>query len=56
MRIASGLAAMSFRTCPVTEVSVRWKRSLPTIFNPRASAMVENAFHHPSPYASAKPM
>jgi hypothetical protein len=46
---ASGLAARIFSTCPVTEVSARLKRSLPTIWILRASAIFENSFHQPSP-------
>jgi hypothetical protein len=46
---ASGRAERIFSTWPVTEVSVRLKRSLPTMRILRNSAIFENSFHQPSP-------
>ena len=49
MNMASGLAAIILSTWPVTEVSVRVKRSLATILIPRASATALNCSYQPSP-------
>jgi hypothetical protein len=49
MRIASGFAATSFSTCPVTDASVRLYFSSPTILMPAVCAERRISASHPSP-------
>jgi hypothetical protein len=49
IRIASGLAATSFSTWPVTEVSVRLYFSSPTILMPAVAAERRISASQPSP-------
>jgi len=49
IRIASGLAATSFSTCPVTDASVRLYFSSPTILMPAVAAERRISASQPSP-------